>query len=91
MVITCKDGWSWLLTTRAFIGNADSKTSKVEADEAKQYQDLNLGARTSGNVITFAEGKQLTLKTWSDYYQKFKLDTFKMNSGSVVDGVIFSA
>jgi len=57
MVITCQGGWSWLLTTRSFIGNANSKTSSVKADEAKQYQDLNLGARTSGNVITFIEGK----------------------------------
>ena len=50
-----------------------------------------MGAKTSGNIATFVEDDQMILKTWSDYFQKFKLDTFKMNSGAVVDGRVFAS
>ena len=35
---------------------ANSATTKVKADEAKQYKGLNLGAKTEGDIITFVEG-----------------------------------
>lgn len=57
MAITCKGGWTYLLTTRAFIAMANQATSKVKADEVKQYSNTGKGvARTSGNVISFVDG-----------------------------------
>jgi hypothetical protein len=54
-MITCEDGWSWLLTLRQLISTSGDKTQKVTADEAKQYPKLNMGAKTSGNIATFVE------------------------------------